>query len=141
MEPFRPNRGPLKLSPNMIIENLAKVLDISADTIDSISDFADAPDAQQAEAPRPGTGLRVWTVEEAAAAAGKLHKPQPLPPMLVTQWAAAVRENAASLPLGRLGVNVHQRPCCQQSVKDYAHWCAAGPCCMNPVHKSCRGRR
>ena len=72
VEPFRPNRGPLKLSPNMIIENLAKVLDISADTINSISDFEAAPGAQEAQPPAPGTGVRMWTVDEAAAAAGTL---------------------------------------------------------------------
>ena len=74
VEPFRPNRGPLKLSPNMIIENLAKVLDISADTVDSIADFEDAAAAGEPEqAAAAGAGLRVWTVEEAAAAAGSQH--------------------------------------------------------------------
>lgn len=72
MAPFRPNRGPLKLSPNMIIENLAKVLDISADTVDSIANFEDAAAAEPARAAAAaGTGLRVWSVEEAAAAAGE----------------------------------------------------------------------
>ncbi len=41
MEPFKPNRGPLKLSENMIIENLAKVLDIATETVDSIADVTE----------------------------------------------------------------------------------------------------
>ena len=69
MEPFKPNRGPLKLSENMIIENLAKVLDIATETVDSIADVSD--DMQHAEAPND---WRPWSADEAQEAFGA---PQP----------------------------------------------------------------
>jgi hypothetical protein len=55
----------------MIIENLAKVLDISSDTVDSIADFEDAAGSEAESAAAAGAGLRLWTMEEAAAAAGE----------------------------------------------------------------------
>ena len=65
MEPFKPNRGPLKLSENMIIENLAKVLDMSTETVDSIADISE--EQRDAESPND---WRVWSAEEAQAAIG-----------------------------------------------------------------------
>lgn len=67
IEAFQPNRGPLKLSQNMIIENLAKVLDIAPETVDTIAD-ADAG----ADAADSGNRWRPWTVEEAAKAVGEM---------------------------------------------------------------------
>ena len=65
VEPFKPNRGPLKLSENMIIENLAKVLDIATETVDSIADVSEDP----AGADSPNE-WRAWSAEEAQAAIG-----------------------------------------------------------------------
>ena len=70
MEPFKPNRGPLKLSENMIIDNLAKVLDISTETVDSIADISD--EQRNAESPND---WRVWSAEEAQAAIGNPLRP------------------------------------------------------------------
>ena len=73
MEPFKPNRGPLKLSENMIIENLAKVLDIATETVDSIADVSE--DLAGADSPNE---WRAWSGEETQAAIGAqqyLHKP------------------------------------------------------------------
>ena len=67
MEPFKPNRGPLKLSENMIIENLARVLDIATETVDSIADVSH--DEQHAEPPNE---WRTWTRDEAQEAFGEL---------------------------------------------------------------------
>ena len=67
MEPFKPNRGPLKLSENMIIENLAKVLDIATETVDSIADVSS--DEQHTEPPNE---WRTWTADEAQEAFGVL---------------------------------------------------------------------
>ena len=67
MEPFKPNRGPLKLSENMIIENLARVLDMSTQTVDSIADVSDVQ--RGAESPNE---WRAWSAEEAQAAIGSL---------------------------------------------------------------------
>ena len=72
MEPFKPNRGPLKLSENMIIENLAKVLDIATETVDSIADVS--KDLADADSPND---WRAWSAEETQAAIGAqrcLHK-------------------------------------------------------------------
>ena len=65
MEPFKPNRGPLKLSENMIIENLAKVLDIATETVDSIADVSE--DLAHADLPND---WRTWSAEETQAAIG-----------------------------------------------------------------------
>lgn len=65
MEPFKPNRGPLKLSENMIIENLAKVLDIATETVDSIADVTE--DLAGADSPND---WRAWSAEETQAAIG-----------------------------------------------------------------------
>ena len=65
MEPFKPNRGPLKLSENMIIENLAKVLDIATETVDSIADVSE--DLAGADSPND---WRAWSAEETQAAIG-----------------------------------------------------------------------
>lgn len=51
----------------MIIENLAKVLDIAPETVDTIAD-ADAG----ADAADSGNRWRPWTVEEAAKAVGEM---------------------------------------------------------------------
>ncbi|CAL5220498.1 g2527 [Coccomyxa viridis] len=59
MEPFKPNRGPLKLSENMIIENLAKVLDIATETVDSIADVSN--NEEHAELPND---WRTWSADE-----------------------------------------------------------------------------
>ena len=67
MEPFKPNRGPLKLSENMIIENLAKVLDIATETVDSIADVSH--DEEHAE---PPNDWRIWSADEAQEAFGAL---------------------------------------------------------------------
>ena len=66
MEPFKPNRGPLKLSENMIIENLARVLDIATETVDSIADVSDSQ--QGAESPND---WRRWSADEAQTAFGE----------------------------------------------------------------------
>ena len=72
IEPFRPNRGPLKLSANMVIENLARVLDISPDTVASIADFEQPPQGGEAAAAAPEPGWRMWSEDEAQAAAGRV---------------------------------------------------------------------
>ena len=71
MEPFRPNRGPLKLSANMVIENLARVLDINPETVASIADFEEQQPGSGAAEPSQ-SGWRMWSEEEAQAAAGRL---------------------------------------------------------------------
>ena len=73
MEPFKPNRGPLKLSENMIIDNLAKVLDIATETVDSIADVSEDPAGAD-----PPNDWRAWSAKETQAAIGAqqcLHKP------------------------------------------------------------------
>lgn len=65
IEPFRPNRGPLKLSTNLIIENLAKVLEVAPETIDTVADTAVVD-----EGATTGNHWRPWTAEEAQAAIG-----------------------------------------------------------------------
>ncbi len=65
MEPFKPNRGPLKLSENMIIENLAKVLDIATETVDSIADVSN--NEEHAELPND---WRTWSADETQEAFG-----------------------------------------------------------------------
>ena len=69
MEPFRPNRGPLKLSANMVIENLARVLDINPEAVASIADFEEQQPGGGAAEPSQ-SGWRMWSEEEAQAAAG-----------------------------------------------------------------------
>ncbi|CAL8464277.1 g3812 [Coccomyxa elongata] len=66
IEPFRPNRGPLKLSTNLIIENLAKVLEVAPETIDTVADTAVVE-----EGATTGNQWRPWTAEEAQAAIDK----------------------------------------------------------------------
>ena len=65
MEPFKPNRGPLKLSENMVIENLAKVLDIATETVDSIADVSNYE-----ETAVPPNDWRTWSADEAQEAFG-----------------------------------------------------------------------
>lgn len=65
MEPFKPNRGPLKLSENMIIDNLARVLDIATETVDSIADVSN-----EGEAASPPNDWRTWSADEAQEAFG-----------------------------------------------------------------------
>ena len=67
IEPFRPNRGPLKLSTNLIIENLARVLEVAPETIDTVADTAVVE-----EGSTTGDHWRPWTAEEAQAAIGRL---------------------------------------------------------------------
>lgn len=65
IEPFRPNRGPLQLSKNLIIENLAKVLEVAPETVDTIADVAPV-----AEGATSGNAWRRWTADEAQQTIG-----------------------------------------------------------------------
>lgn len=74
IEPFRPNRGPLQLSKNLIIENLAKVLEVAPETIDTVADTAVV-----GEGAETGNVWRPWSDEEALQAIGALESFAVLP--------------------------------------------------------------
>ena len=102
MEPFRPNRGPLKLSANMVIENLARVLDINPEAVASIADFEEQQPGSGAAEPSH-SGWRMWSEGEAQAAAGG---PAPVRLLLLVEDTPALHGRNA------LRARILQETCC-----------------------------
>ncbi|KAK9837254.1 hypothetical protein WJX81_002082 [Elliptochloris bilobata] len=65
IERFRPRRGKLEISKNMVIENLACVLDLPPETLEAVAGTPAADAAADAAAAR--TAWRPWTVVEMEA--------------------------------------------------------------------------
>lgn len=76
IERFRPRRGKLEISKNMVIENLACVLDLPPETLEAVAGTPAAAAGADAAAAR--TAWRPWTVEEMEAGE---REPTPLGPM------------------------------------------------------------
>ena len=66
IERFVPRRGKLEISKNMVIENLACVLDLPPETLEAVAGTPAAAAGADAAAAR--TAWRPWTVEEMEAA-------------------------------------------------------------------------
>jgi len=65
IERFVPRRGKLEISKNMVVENLATVLDLPPQTLEALAGAPAAGDAAVAAAGR--TAWRPWSVEEMEA--------------------------------------------------------------------------
>jgi hypothetical protein len=65
IERFVPRRGKLEISRNLVVENLATVLDLPPQTLEAVAGAAAAGDAADAAAGR--TAWRPWSIEEMEA--------------------------------------------------------------------------
>lgn len=65
IERFRPRRGKLEISKNMVVENLANVLDLPPETLEAVAGTPAADAAADAAAAR--TTWRPWTTKETDA--------------------------------------------------------------------------